>query len=294
MLFIQFINVSQVRVLPTEIKHKHSPFLALTSTLSLFRLCIAGETEERFIITEIYIFLVFILSSFLQTVTGFGYAIITAPLLALVLGAKETVMLVMLTGFIIRLFLVGATRNQGSYRTILFIVVSSILGAIPGAYVMTRISNDSLKLFIGFLLLLFTGLLWKNVSLPLRQNKFAESLIGLLSGFLSTTTGINGPPVVLYYLNAQAETNRVEFRANLTRYFLLINIASIIFSSIAGTLNFSDLWLPTLLAVPALAIGFFLGERLFAKISATLLRKSSLVMILLSSLAMIWSVLAKS
>lgn len=266
----------------------------MTSTLSLFRLCIAGETEERFIITEIYIFLVFILSSFLQTVTGFGYAIITAPLLALVLGAKETVMLVMLTGFIIRLFLAGATRNQGSYRTILFIVVSSILGAIPGAYVMTRISNDSLKLFIGFLLLLFTGLLWKNVSLPLRQNKFAESLIGLLSGFLSTTTGINGPPVVLYYLNAQAETNRVEFRANLTRYFLLINIASIIFSSIAGTLNFSDLWLPTLLAVPALAIGFFLGERLFAKISATLLRKSSLVMILLSSLAMIWSVLAKS
>ncbi len=41
-------------------------------------------------IIELYIFSVFILSGFLQTVTGFGYAIITAPLLALVLEAKET------------------------------------------------------------------------------------------------------------------------------------------------------------------------------------------------------------
>lgn len=250
----------------------------------------------RFTITETYIayiFCVFILSSFLQTVTGFGYAIITAPLLALVLGAKETVMLVMLTGLIIRLFLARATRNQGSFKAIFFVVTASVVGAIPGAYVMTQISNEGLKLFIGLLLLLFTGFLWKNFSLPFRHNKAIEALIGLVSGFLSTTTGINGPPIVLYYLNANAEANRVEFRANLTRYFLLINIASIIFSTIAGTLKLGELWLYTLLAIPALAIGFYAGEKMFHRISAAALRKSSLVMVLFSSLAMIWSVVAK-
>ena len=225
--------------------------------------------------------------------TGFGYAIITAPLLALVLGAKETVMLVMLTGLIIRLFLVRATRNQGSFKAIMSIVTASVIGAIPGAYVMTQISNEGLKLCIGILLLLFTGFLWKNYSLPMKHNKVIESLIGFVSGFLSTTTGINGPPVVLYYLNSKAEENRVEFRANLTRYFLLINIFSIIFSYIAGTLKLAELWLHTILAVPALYIGFQLGERLFHRISSAMLRKGSLVMVLLSSLAMIWSVLSK-
>lgn len=225
--------------------------------------------------------------------TGFGYAIITAPLLALVLGAKETVMLVMLTGLVIRLFLVRATRNQGSFKAIMSIVTASVIGAIPGAYVMTQISNEGLKLFIGVLLLLFTGFLWKNYSLPVKHNKIIESLIGLLSGFLSTTTGINGPPVVLYYLNSKAEENRVEFRANLTRYFLLINIFSIIFSIIAGTLKIAELWLHTLLSVPALYIGFFIGEKMFSRISAATLRSGSLVMVLLSSLAMIWSVLSK-
>ena len=45
----------------------------------------------------------------------------------MVLGTKETVMLVMLTGLIIRLFLVRATRNQGDYRSILFIASASIM-----------------------------------------------------------------------------------------------------------------------------------------------------------------------
>ena len=269
-------------------------FPALTSLFTLFRLWIAGETGERFTIaTEIYIFFVFILSSFLQTVTGFGYAIITAPLIALVLGAKETVMLVMLTGLVTRLFLLRVIRNQGSFKAILSIITASVIGAIPGAYVMTQISNEGLKLSIGILLLLFTGFLWKNYSLPVKHNKVIESLIGFVSGFLSTTTGINGPPVVLYYLNAKAEENRVEFRANLTRYFLLINIFSLIFSYIAGTLKIAELWLHTLLAVPALYIGFFIGEKLFHRISPTTLRKGSLFMVLLSSLAMIWSVISK-
>jgi len=66
-----------------------------------------------------------------------------------------------------------------------------------------------------------------------------------LSGFLDTTTSINGPPIILYYLNSNAEENKCVFGGNLTRYFLLINIASIIISYFAGTLKIGDLWLQT-------------------------------------------------
>ena len=246
-----------------------------------------------FKITDVYIFTVFLLSSFLQTVTGFGYAIITAPLLALVLGAKETVMLVMVTALIICVFLIRATRNQGSFKAILPLLTASVIGAIPGAYVMTIISNDGLKLFIGLFLLVVTIALWKSYSLPVKHNKTVESLIGFVSGFLTTTTGITGPPVVLYYLNSNAEENKAEFRANLARFFLPINIASIFFSYVAGTLNIGELWFHTLLSIPALCLGFFLGEKIFYRISVSALRTGSLGMILISSLAIIWSVVSK-
>ncbi|MDR3588165.1 MAG: sulfite exporter TauE/SafE family protein [Negativicutes bacterium] len=242
---------------------------------------------------ELYIFFVLVLSSFLQTVTGFGYAIITAPLLALVLGAKETVMIVMLTGLIIRLFLIRATMGEGSFKAIALLITASVLGAIPGAYVMTLISGDGLKIFMGIVLLAATAAMWKNCTVAVKHHKFTEAIVGSISGFLATTTSINGPPVVLYYLNAKAEENKTVFRANLTRYFLLINIASILISYFAGTLIIGDLWLHTLASIPALYIGFVLGERYFHRIDGETFRKASLVMVFVSSLAIIASALLK-
>jgi uncharacterized membrane protein YfcA len=223
----------------------------------------------------------------LQTTTGFGYAIITAPLLALVLGPKETVMLTMLTGLIIRLFMMRAIKNAGSFEAISPLITASIVGAIPGAYVMTIISNDGLKLFIGIVLLIAVLVLWKNYKISINHHKLVEAMVGGLSGFLATTTSINGPPIILYYLNCQAEENKSAFRGNLTRYFLLINIASIIISYFAGTLKIGQLWLPTFMAIPALYIGFYLGEKAFHHINSETLRKASLAMVFVSSLALI-------
>jgi uncharacterized protein len=245
------------------------------------------------VLLEVYIFTVFILSSFLQTATGFGYAIITAPLLALVLGPKETVMLTMLTGLIIRIFMMRATKNDGSFKAIFPLITASIIGALPGAYVMTIISNDGLKLFIGLVLLVAVIALSKNHILPIRHHKFAESVVGGLSGFLATTTSINGPPIILYYLNSKAEESKSVFRGNLTRYFLLINIASIIISYVAGTLVIAELWFRTLLSIPALLIGFFVGEKFFHRINAATLRKASLCLVFVSSLAIIGAAVLK-
>lgn len=235
----------------------------------------------------VYVFMVFILSSFMQTATGFGYAIITAPLLALVLEPKETVMITMLTGLIIRLMMMKTTQHDGSFKAISPFIIASLLGAILGAYVIRIISGDLLKLFIGLLLLIFTTILWKNFYFPIKNHTFAKAIAGWFSGFLATTTSINGPPIILYYLNAKEEENKSVLRGNLTRYFLLINVASIIIPYFAGTLKMEELWLTTVMAIPALYIGFYLGEKFFHRINAEVFKKISLIMVFLSSLALI-------
>jgi len=244
------------------------------------------------LLTEIYVLIVLMLSSFLHTVTGFGFVIITAPLLALALEAKETVMLVVTTSFIVMLFILRAAKKEGSFKAIFPLIGAAVVGAIPGAYIVTVISNDGLKLFIGIVLLLATVVMWKDYSLHTKHQKVVVTIVGIISGFLATTTGVSGPPVILYYLNAKAEENKAVFRGNLTRYFLLLNIASIIISCASGTFQIGKLWLHTLLAIPALYIGFYLGERLFHRLNAEIFKKISLVMVLLSSIAVIGSVLA--
>jgi len=245
------------------------------------------------LLTDIYVIIVLMLSSFLHTITGFGFAIITAPLLALALEARETAMLIVTTSIIVMLFILRAAKKEGNFKAIFPLVGAAVVGAIPGAYIVTVISNDGLKLFIGIVLLLATAAMWKDYSLHTKHQKFIVSIVGIISGFLSTTTGVSGPPVILYYLNAKGAENKDVFRGNLTRYFLLLNIAAIIISCASGNAQSGKLWFYTLLAIPALYIGFYLGERFFHRLNAELFKKISLVMVLLSSVAVIGSVLAK-
>ena len=265
-------------------------FLGSTSyTIELIKI---PQQRIQTMLVELYIFAVFILSSFLQTSTGFGYAIITAPLLALVLEPKETIMLTMFTGLIIRIMMLKTTRNDGSYKTISPLVIASIFGAIPGAYCMSIISNESLKIFIGAILFVFTFLLWKNYRLPIKNSTFTKTVAGFLSGFLATTTSINGPPIILYYLSTNEENNKNVLRGNLTRYFLLINIASIIISYFAGTFKLEDLWLQTLRAIPPLYLGFYLGEKFFHQINIEIFKKMALLLVFVCSILLMGSTLS--
>jgi uncharacterized protein len=190
-----------------------------------------------------------------------------------------------------RVGMIYATRQEGNYSAIWLIFAASSLGALPGAYLMTLISNEALKILIGTVLLLASVAIWLNYSVPVRHPRFTESVVGFISGFLATTTSINGPPVVLYYLNSKVDENKAVFRANLTRYFLLVNVTAIGLSYYYGTLNLGNLWVNTLLAVPALVIGGWLGSKMFCRIDANTFRRVSLVMVFISSIAIIGSVL---
>jgi len=55
-----------------------------------------------------------------------------------------------------------------------------------------------------------------------------------------------------------------------------------------------ELWVHALVAIPALYLGFVLGEKLFHRINAETFRKASLIMVFASSLAIIVSALLKN
>lgn len=240
---------------------------------------------------EIYLFLIIALSAFLQTTTGFGFAIATAPLLALVLGAKVTVMVTLVASLIVKLMIlrVSSGAGEGSFKEIWQMALASMIGGIPGAYVLSVISNQHLKLFIGIILLVTGFTLWRDIRVRISNDNIARVLTGGVSGFLGATTSVNGPPIVWYYLNAGAENNKKNLRGNMTRYFLLSNVVSLVYSTIAGTFNPADIWLEILICIPALFVGFHLGEKFFSKIDAPTFRKMTLAMVFISSIMLISS-----
>lgn len=232
--------------------------------------------------TLVFVFTITAFASFLQTITGFGYALAAAPLLAFFMDPKEAVMLVMATGLFTKVILLTGKKIQGNFTDIVPLFLASLVGALPGAYLITAISADALKIFIGIILLLTTCAMSANYTLQITRPRLAQNLVGMVSGFLGATTSLSGPPLVLYYLNENAE--KESFRANLTRYFLLGNISTLALSYGFGTLQPSSLWLPVLVSLPAMAFGVWAGDKLFCRLNPQVFRRLAISVISVSGL----------
>lgn len=137
------------------------------------------------------------LAAILVGYTGFGFNLVAVPLLALVMGPKEAVVIGLVVGSIVNAAVaIGSRRDQ-----IAAILGRLVLGAVPGLVVGVAIFaavNDSiLKVLIGLLTIGFAVFLYRRpqpivVSFPRRQ----VMGIGAASGVLTATTGMGGPPVI--------------------------------------------------------------------------------------------------
>ena len=236
--------------------------------------------------TLLYLFGAIMFAGFLQTVSGFGYALAAVPLLMFIMNPKDAVMLVLITGALLKVVMIYRTRSVGNFRAILPLFLASLLGALPGAYVLKVIDDNLAKIFVSITLILVAIAMSCNYRIEIKRPRLASGIVGIASGFLGSTTSFSGPPVVLYMLNDNV-TNKETIRANLTRFFILGNLVSIVFGYFFGTLHIETLTKYILVSIPALLIGFWLGDKLFTRMNAAAFRRLAIWLITLSGLATI-------
>lgn len=98
------------------------------------------------ITTMLFVFGVVFLAGLAQTVTGFAYALTAVPLLAMVTGPREAVVLVLFTGMLMKVVMVYKTWRDGDFSCIWLIFAGSLLGALPGIYVLRWLDDGALKI----------------------------------------------------------------------------------------------------------------------------------------------------
>lgn len=239
----------------------------------------------------LYVFGVILIAGLMQTITGFAYALIAVPLLAMVTGPREAIVLVLFTGMLMKVVMVYKTWNDGDFSRIWLIFAASLAGGLPGAYVLRWIDDGALKIFISIALLLCTAGLCVQCKVTIRRPWLAKSVVGVLSGFLGATTAFNGPPVVLYMMNENED--KVMMRANLVRYFMLGNIATLGMSAVMGSLPMSgDLLTYAMISVPAVMIAWWLGNKVFQGMNPFLFRRLAMTIIGCSAIVTLGSGLA--
>ena len=220
------------------------------------------------------IFCVF-LAAFLQSVTGFGLVMVAAPLLMFFYEPKLTV--------IIMFFLAGCGNSvqllllwkQVNWLRIGELACGALVGIPLGLAIFRQLPEGGLKVAVS-VVILFT-----LVTMELGRKRFEETrrntvLTGTLAGIMAMTTGMAGPPLVLYFAYTTMPQN--VFRATCIGYFFFSNLFSLVALWIAGV-PLGDATGEVVYLLPGLASGIALGHWAFRYMPQQLIRKIIIILL---------------
>lgn len=216
-------------------------------------------------------FISILLASIIQGITGFGFALIAVPLLSLFIPELRNITpIIVIYSLLTNVIIVYKSRRYIDLKKIIPLIIFGIIATPIGTYILLYVNVSTLKIIIGLIITITAFAMLKNFKIKIKNQGISYGIVGLLSGFLNCSTGLSGPPVVLFLTNQN--TDKDVFRANLTFYGIATNIFAIILFIAEGIINISVINF-TILYLPALIIGVFSGIILSAKINETLFKK---------------------
>ena len=227
-------------------------------------------------------------AAFVRATSGFGQALIATPLLTLIMGAKDAVVISIILNCITSILVLWHIRQHVDLRRAAFIGLGSIFGVPIGAFLLSTLDQQILKLVIAALVIPFSVLLLLGHSHRFKNERLGCILAGLASGTLAASTSLGGPPVVLFLANQGLVKER--FVGTLAAYFLFSGIISIIAISPLGLVT-TDLLINVAALIPPLWLGSYAGIKVLPKINVNLFRKIVPLIVSIIGLVIIITVL---
>ena len=218
-----------------------------------------------------------------QGATGFGFALVAAPLLVAAVGPHEAVGALLVLGIALNAatLLIGE-RPQPLGRTAAGLAAYALPGLALGALALATLPERVLSAAVCLAVL--AGVATRSLRVQRTKERgqagFLHVAAGVAAGALTTSTGANGPPLVLYLLHVRATP--AQMRDTLAVLFLSLAVAGTVVLLVSGGLELPGAT-PALLA--ATLIGHELGRRVFATLDARRYERAVLALLTLTAAA---------
>jgi len=237
---------------------------------------------------DIYLvaFFILLLAYFLRGITGFGSGLIAIPLLAHFLPLTFVVPLLLVLDFVASIVLSRHMHLQVRWDEIRFLLPSSIVGILMGTFLLVNLPREPLLVALG-LFVIFFGLRYLfNVHGENPISRWWSLPTGLSGGLIGALFGTGGPPYVVYLSHRLHD--KTQLRGTLSGLFMLDGALRVVTFLFFGLLLQDEMLSSLLLALPLMALGLYLGNKVHLGIS----RQQQLAVIggllLLSGGSLLW------
>lgn len=144
-------------------------------------------------------------------------------------------------------------RRDVNYKVLALIVGGAVIGMPVGAIILRDTDTEMMRRAIGLAMIGLAICLQFKPSAPFKRETAACLGIGTVSGVLSASIGVSGPPLVL--LGLKQMWPQAQFRATLITCFLCTSSLSLMVQRSVGVLTFESLQF-VVWGAPGLAFGF--------------------------------------
>jgi len=220
----------------------------------------------------------------LQSLSGFGFALIVMPLTTLAIGLRTAAPLVALEG--LTLYAVNLVRYRRAINVgeVLRLGVASAPGVLVGIWALSNVDEAIIKPLLGLLLIAYAvyALVHPTATRPCARRWVYPA--GFVAGCLGGAYNTPGPPVIVY--GSLRQWSKDEFRAVLQSLFFLNAVLIVALHCAAHHLT-ATVFTLYLYAVPALLLGILVSSRVDVKLNRDRFRVVVAVMILMLGLSLV-------
>lgn len=233
-----------------------------------------------------WIILIVAVASLIKGITGFGFALVSLPLLMIWYSPKELIPVLILCNLFASVIIVLQKKkrklvNKQFQSLIFFGALFTVVGVVTLKYISENILITIMSIF--FILLSIFSLL--DIKYSLKLTNLSYKIAGVFLGFLTGSISISGPPLALFLNSANVDNQ--EFREIFSWFSIVTAIIALLGYSLLGFFTFKTLKMSALF-VPILFLGSFLGKKLNYSISPILFKKISILITLFSSVFLLF------
>jgi uncharacterized protein len=204
----------------------------------------------------------------LQSATGFGFALLAAPLAFAALDPREAIGLLLLLGMEIGVLtlLTEGRRPRPFARRCARVLVWAVPAAVAGVAVLRALDAVTLQVAVSIGVAATLIARRRTADRPRGpEPRWAAPATGLSAGALVTSTNTSGPPLLLYLLGRGEEPDRV--RDTLTVCQLGLNVIGAVALVVTGTSGAVPRAGLVAAFVPLVALAHLAGRPLFAHLA---------------------------
>ncbi|MFD2206431.1 sulfite exporter TauE/SafE family protein [Kiloniella antarctica] len=217
-----------------------------------------------------------------------GMGALTVPLMALFIAPFKAAAIMLPILCCMDILSIFAYRKSFHRKNLIILVVGALSGIGIGALTFRYVNADNVRILLGMVTLLF-GLSFfvgnkerdvaKKVSTPMGVG------CGVVAGFTSFIAHAGGPPVKFFLLRQNLD--KTLFVGTNVAFFLIVNQVKIIPYAWMGQFSSENLLL-SLIFVPIVPFGIWLGLRLHNVISPELFYKISYFMMIVAGAKLLY------